>query len=56
MTQGGYQGIIISLIKSKMAAAKKQCFLRFLYLGTVHFFVPGGGGAVATSKTPHKNT
>ena len=32
MTQGGYQVIIILLIKSKMAAAKKQCFLRFLYL------------------------
>ena len=32
MTQGGYQVIIILLIKSKMAAAnKKQCFLRFLY-------------------------
>ena len=32
MTQGGYQVIIIFPIKSKMAAAKKQCFLRFLYL------------------------
>ena len=32
MTQGGYQVVIILLIKSKMAAAKKQCFLRFLYL------------------------
>ena len=32
MTQGGYQVIIILPIKSKMAAAKKQCFLRFLYL------------------------
>ena len=32
MTQGGYQVIIILLIKSKMAAAKKLCFLRFLYL------------------------
>ena len=31
MTQGGYQVIIILLIKSKMAAARKQCFLRFLY-------------------------
>ena len=31
MTQGGYQVIIILPIKSKMAAAKKQCFLRFLY-------------------------
>ena len=30
-TQGGYQVIIILPIKSKMAAAKKQCFLRFLY-------------------------
>ena len=28
MTQGGYQVIIILPIKSKMAAAKKQCFLR----------------------------
>ena len=27
MTQGGYQVIIILPIKSKMAAAKKQCFL-----------------------------
>ena len=32
MTQGGYHVIIILPIKSKMAAAKKQCFLRFLYL------------------------
>ena len=32
MTQGGYQVIIILSIKSKMAASKKQCFLRFLYL------------------------
>ena len=32
MTQEGYQIIIILLIKSKMAAAKKQCFLRFLYI------------------------
>ena len=32
MTQGGYQVIIIIPIKSKMAAAKKQCFLRCLYL------------------------
>ena len=33
MTQGGYdQVIIILLIKSKMAAAKKRCFLRFLYI------------------------
>ena len=31
MMQGGYQVIIILPIKSKMAAAKKQCFLRFLY-------------------------
>ena len=31
MTQGGYQVIISLPIKSKMAAAKKQCFLRFLY-------------------------
>ena len=32
MTQGGYQIIIILPIKSKMGAAKKQYFLRFLYL------------------------
>ena len=32
MTQGGYQVIIILLIQSKMAAVKKRCFLRFLYL------------------------
>ena len=32
MTQGGYQVIIILPIKSKMAVAKKQCFLRFLHL------------------------
>ena len=31
MTQGDYQVIIILPIKSKMAAAKKRCFLRFLY-------------------------
>ena len=31
MTQGGYQVIIILPIKNKMAAAKKRCFLRFLY-------------------------
>ena len=31
MTQGGYQVIIILSIKSKMAAAKKRYFLRFLY-------------------------
>ena len=31
MTQGGCQVIIILPIKSKMAAAKKQCFLQFLY-------------------------
>ena len=31
MTQGCYEVIIILPIKSKMAAAKKQCFLRFLY-------------------------
>ena len=31
MTQGGYQVMIILLLKSKMAAAKKRCFLRFLY-------------------------
>ena len=32
MTQGDYQVIIILPIKSKMAAAKKRCFLRFRYL------------------------
>ena len=32
MTQGGYQVIIILPIKSKMAAAKKRCFLRFLFI------------------------
>ena len=31
MTQGVYQVIIILPIKSKMAAAKKQCVLRFLF-------------------------
>ena len=31
MTQEGYQVIIILAMKSKMAAAKKQCFLLFLY-------------------------
>ena len=31
MTQGGYQVIIVLPIKSKMAAARKQCFLHFLY-------------------------
>ena len=31
MTQGGYQVKIILPIKSKMAAARKRCFLRFLY-------------------------
>ena len=30
-TQGGYQVTLILPIKSKMAAAKKQRFLRFLY-------------------------
>ena len=31
MTQGGHQVIITLPIKSKMAAAKKRYFLRFLY-------------------------
>ena len=31
MTQGGYQVIIILPMKSKMTAARKRCFLRFLY-------------------------
>ena len=30
MTQRGYQVIIMLSIKSKMAAARKRCFLRFL--------------------------
>ena len=29
MTQGGYEVTIIFTDKNKMAAAKKQCFLRF---------------------------
>ena len=32
MTQGGYRVIMILPIKSKMASAKKRCFLRFPYL------------------------
>ena len=32
MTQGGYQVMIVLPIKSKIAAAKKQIFLRFLYI------------------------
>ena len=32
MIKGGNQVTIILPMKSKMAAAKKQCFLRFLYL------------------------
>ena len=35
MTQGGYQVIIMLPIKSKIAAARKQCFLRFLYFTSV---------------------
>ena len=31
MTQGGYQVIKILQIIIKMTAAKKRCFLRFLY-------------------------
>ena len=31
MIQGGYQVIIILPIKSKMAAARKRYFLRFVY-------------------------
>ena len=31
MTQGGYQVIIILPIKSKLAAAKKRCLVRFRY-------------------------
>ena len=33
MTQGGYQVIIILPIKSKMAAAKKQCFFSHYKFG-----------------------
>ena len=36
MTQEGYQVIIILPIQSKMAAARKRCFLRFLYLLNLH--------------------
>ena len=36
MTQGGYQVIIILPIKSKMAAARKRFFLRFLYFIESH--------------------
>ena len=32
MTQGGYQVIIILSMQSKMAAARKRCFMRFLYI------------------------
>ena len=32
MTQGGYQVITILPIKCKMAAANKQCLVRFRYL------------------------
>ena len=32
ITQGGYQVVMILPIKSKVAAAKKQCFLWILYL------------------------
>ena len=41
MTQGGYQVIIILPIKSKMAAARKRCFLRFLYF--TEFLPPSFG-------------
>ena len=44
MTQGRYQVIIILPIKSKMAAARKRCFLRFLYFtesSPPSFKVPG---------------
>ena len=36
MTQGGYQVIIISPIKSKMAAATKQCFCDFCIELSLH--------------------
>ena len=36
MAQGGCQVIIILPIKTKMAAAKKRCFLRFLYFTDLH--------------------
>ena len=42
MTKGGYQVTMILPIKSEMAAAKKLCLLRFLYLGTVHKHFKGG--------------
>ena len=31
MTQGGFQLIIILPIKSQMAAARKRCFLAYVY-------------------------
>ena len=39
MTQGGYQVIIILPIKSKMAAAKKQCFPGVLFAISVQNWV-----------------
>ena len=36
MTQGGYQVIIILPIKSKTAAARKQCFRDFCILLNLH--------------------
>ena len=36
MTQGAYQVIKILPIKSKMAAAKKRCFLRFCTKLSLH--------------------
>ena len=38
MAQGGYQVIIILPIKSKMAATRRRCFLRFLYFTESFFF------------------
>ena len=38
MTQGGHYVIIILPIKSKMAAAKKQCFFVFVCLFVCLFF------------------
>ena len=39
MTQGGYEVIIILAIKSKMAAAKKQCFFAISVLNWVFISV-----------------
>ena len=41
MTQGGYQVLIIVLIKSKMAAAKKQWFMYLTESSPLSFKVQG---------------